>query len=44
MKTKSNYLFDVRGTDRQNNGIDFGMYLLSKTIQIIYDTPTKAEN
>ena len=38
MKTKSSYLFEDRGTD----GIDLWMY--SKTFQMIYGTPTKAEN
>ena len=31
--------FEDRGTDRQTDGID-----LSKTFQMIYDTPVKAEN
>ena len=33
------YSFEDRGTGRQTDGIDFGMYS-----QMIYDTPIKAEN
>ena len=40
MKTKASYSFEDRGTDRRNR---FRNVLL-KTFQIIYDTPTKAEN
>ena len=39
---KSCYLFEDFVV--QTDGIDFAMYLLSKTIQMIYDTPITAEN
>ena len=41
---KSSYSFEDRGTDGQTDKINFGMYLLSKTFRMIYDTRTKAEN
>ena len=37
---KSRYWFEDRGTDRLNRFRN----VLSKTIQMIYDTPNKAEN
>ena len=37
---KSSYSFEDRGTDRQNKFRN----VLSKTFQMIYDTPIKAEN
>ena len=39
-KTKSSYSFEDRGTDRQNRFRN----VLSKTFQMIYDTPNKSEN
>ena len=36
----SNYSFENRGTDRRNRFQN----VLSKTFQMIYDTPIKAEN
>ena len=37
---KSRYLFEDSGTDRRNRFNN----LISKTFQMIYDTPIKAEN
>ena len=41
IKTKSRYSFEDRSTDRQTLRVQ---NVLSKTFQMIYDTPIKAEN
>ena len=37
---KSSYSFEDRGTDKENQFLN----VLSKTFQMIYDTPIKAED
>ena len=44
MKTKSHYSFEVCGTYKQTDSRNRFRNVLSKTIQMIYDVPIKAEN